>query len=90
MPSPIRLPRSLRAPVSLLAAVGLVVGLGACTGEDEAPEVLRPVTAAPDAPLTVVGEADDASASVAMSASLFRSAPVAVLAPAGDLAAQEL
>jgi hypothetical protein len=48
------------------------------------------VTAAPDAALTVVGDADDAASSVAMSGSLFRSAPVAVLAPAGDVAAQEL
>lgn len=90
MLSPLRLPRSLRTSVSLLAAVGLVAVLGACTAEDRAPEVLRPVTAAPDAPLTVVGQADDSDASVAMSASLFRQAPVAVLAPAGDLAAQEL
>ncbi|OUE24844.1 hypothetical protein [Clavibacter michiganensis] len=90
MTSPLRLPRSLRTSASLVAAVGLVVGLGACTAEDPAPEVVRPVTAAPDAALTVVGEADDASASVAMSGSLFRSAPVAVLAPAGDLPAQAL
>ncbi|MBM7410587.1 hypothetical protein JOE38_000410 [Clavibacter michiganensis] len=90
MPSPLRLPRSLRASVSLLAALGLVAGLGACTPQDQAPERLRPVTAAPEAPLTVVGQADDSDASVAMSASLFRQAPVAVLTPAGDLAAQEL
>ncbi|MFS4506490.1 hypothetical protein ACMA46_09675 [Clavibacter sp. Sh2141] len=90
MPSSLRLPRSLRASLSVIAAAGLVVGLGACTAEDRAPEVTRPVTAAPDAPLTVVGEADDSGASVAMSGSLFRSAPVAVLAPSGDPAAQEL
>ncbi len=48
------------------------------------------MTAAPDAPLTVVGQADDSDASIAMSGSLFRQAPVAVLAPAGDVAAQEL
>ncbi|WP_440697074.1 hypothetical protein [Clavibacter nebraskensis] len=90
MSSPLRLPRSLRAAVSLIAAAGVVVGLGACTAQDESPEVLRPLTAAPDAPLTVVGDADDSGASVAMSGSLFRSSPVAVLAPSGDVAAQEL
>ncbi|MFT2751651.1 hypothetical protein [Clavibacter sp. Sh2088] len=90
MSSPLRLPQSLRAAVSLIVAAGLVVGLGACTAQDEAPDVQRPVTAAPDAPLTVVGDADDSGASVAMSGSLFRSSPVAVLAPSGDVAAQEL
>jgi hypothetical protein len=87
---PLRLPRSLRASVALIAAAGLVAGLGACTAQDDATETLRPVTAAPDAPLTVVGDADDSGASVAMSGSLFRSSPVAVLAPSGDVAAQEL
>ncbi|QOD44992.1 hypothetical protein [Clavibacter zhangzhiyongii] len=90
MPSPILRSRSLRASVSLLAAAALVAGLGACTARQDPPEVARPVTAAPDAALTVVGDADDSSASVAMSGSLFRSAPVSVLAPAGDPAAQEL
>jgi hypothetical protein len=88
--SPLRLPRSLRASASILAAAALVVGLGACTAQDEEPDLQRPVTAAPEGALTVVGEADDAGASVTMSGSLFRSAPVAVLAPAGDLDAQEL
>ncbi|MCJ1710855.1 hypothetical protein MT344_06615 [Clavibacter michiganensis subsp. phaseoli] len=90
MSSPLRLPRSLRASASLLAAVALVAGLGACTAEDRTPDALRPVTAAPEAPLTVVGQADDSDASIAMSGSLFRQAPVAVLAPAGDVEAQEL
>ncbi|MFD2339116.1 hypothetical protein FGG90_03075 [Clavibacter tessellarius] len=90
MPSPIRIPRSLRTSVSLLAVAGVVAGLGACTSEADPPEVQRPVTATPDAALTVVGDADDSGASVAMSGSLFRSAPVAVLAPAGDVAAQAL
>nr|WP_228512204.1 hypothetical protein [Clavibacter sp. VKM Ac-2872] len=88
--SPLRLPRSLRASASLLTALGLIAGLGACSAQRDAPEGGRPVTAAPDAPLTVVGQADDSDASVAMSGSLYRSAPVAVLAPAGDVAAQEL
>jgi hypothetical protein len=88
--SPLRLPRSLRASASLLAAVALVAGLGACTAEERTPDALRPVTAAPEAPLTVVGQADDSDASIAMSGSLFREAPVAVLAPAGDVSAQEL
>ena len=90
MSSPLRLPRSLRASASLLAAVALVAGLGACTAEERTPDALRPVTAAPEAPLTVVGQADDSDASIAMSGSLFREAPVAVLAPAGDVSAQEL
>ncbi|WP_445338543.1 hypothetical protein [Clavibacter sp. CFBP 8614] len=90
MPSPIRLPRSLRTSVSLLVALGVVAGLGACTSATDPDGVQRPVTGAPDAALTVVGDADDSGASVAMSGSLFRSAPVAVLAPAGDVAAQEL
>ena len=90
MPSPTRLPRPLRTSLALLAAAGLVAGLSACTAQDTAPEVLRPVTASPDAPLTVVGDADGSAASVAMSGSLFRSAPVAVLVPADDAAAQEL
>ncbi|MFH6780592.1 hypothetical protein ABOY03_15550, partial [Clavibacter michiganensis] len=90
MPSSIPLPRSIRTSVSLLAVVGLAVGLGACTTQQDALGILRPVTAAPDAPLTVVGQADDSDASIAMSGSLFRQAPVAVLAPAGDVAAQEL
>ncbi|MBW8026432.1 hypothetical protein EOG37_06985 [Clavibacter michiganensis subsp. michiganensis] len=90
MPSSIPLPRSIRTSVSLLAVVGLAVGLGACTTQQDAPGILRPVTAAPDAPLTVVGQADDSDASIAMSGTLFRQAPVAVLAPAGDVAAQEL
>ena len=90
MPSPIRLPRSLRASASLIAVLGVAVGLGACTSPVDPPEVARPVTAVPVAALTVVGDADDAGASVAMSADLFRSAPVAVLAPAGDVAAQSL
>ncbi|RII85664.1 hypothetical protein DZF95_17950, partial [Clavibacter michiganensis] len=90
MSSPLRLPRSLRASAALLAAVALVASLGACTAEDRTPDALRPVTAAPEAPLTVVGQADDSDASIAMSGSLFREAPVAVLAPAGDVEAQEL
>ena len=90
MSSPLRLPRSLRASAALLAAVALVAGLGACTAEERTPDALRPVTAAPEAPLTVVGQADDSDASIAMSGSLFREAPVAVLAPAGDVEAQEL
>ena len=90
MSSPLRLSRSLRASASLLAAVALVAGLGACTAEERTPDALRPVTAAPEAPLTVVGQADDSDASIAMSGSLFREAPVAVLAPAGDVSAQEL
>ncbi|MBF4629927.1 hypothetical protein ITJ42_01710 [Clavibacter michiganensis subsp. phaseoli] len=90
MSSPLRLSRSLRASASLLAAVALVAGLGACTAEERTPDAFRPVTAAPEAPLTVVGQADDSDASIAMSGSLFREAPVAVLAPAGDVEAQEL
>ncbi|MFT2706445.1 hypothetical protein [Clavibacter zhangzhiyongii] len=90
MPSPIPRSRSLRASLSLLAAAAVVAGLGACTVQQDPPEVARPVTAAPVAALTVVGDADDSGASVAMSGSLFRSAPVSVLAPAGDPAAQEL
>jgi hypothetical protein len=88
--SPLHVSRSLRASASLLAAVALVAGLGACTAEERTPDALRPVTAAPEAPLTVVGQADDSDASIAMSGSLFREAPVAVLAPAGDVSAQEL
>ncbi|MBF4616899.1 hypothetical protein ITJ44_02260 [Clavibacter sp. VKM Ac-2873] len=90
MPSPLRLPRSLRASAALVTALCLIAGLGACTAQHDAPEGLRPETGVPDAPLTVVGQADDSDASVAMSGTLFRSAPVAVLAPAGDVAAQEL
>jgi hypothetical protein len=74
-----------RAGTALVAASGL---LAACTGgatEDAAPEpsatpvVLRSSLALPDAPTTVVPDGDAAATAIAVSATLFAEAPVAVL-----------
>lgn len=74
-----------RAFTALVAASAL---LAACTGgatEDAAPEpsatpvVLRSSLALPDAPTTVVPDGDAAATAIAVSATLFAEAPVAVL-----------
>lgn len=74
-----------RAGAALVAASAL---LAACTGgatDDAAPEpsatpvVLRSAVALPDAPTTVVPDGDAAATAIAVSATLFAEAPVAVL-----------
>ncbi|MGY1857951.1 hypothetical protein [Modestobacter sp. SYSU DS0290] len=79
------------------AALALVL-LAGCTGGDASDDpaaegsddVAAAVTAAPDAPRTLVTDADPVASAVSTSRALFRSSPVVVLADADDTAAQLL
>ncbi|MGY1844352.1 hypothetical protein [Modestobacter sp. SYSU DS0875] len=79
------------------AALALVL-LAGCTGGDTSDDpsaegsddVAAAVTAAPDAPRTLVTDADPVASAVSTSRALFRSSPVVVLAEADDAAAQLL
>jgi hypothetical protein len=76
--------RSVRSLLALVVA-GLVLGVAACSGAAPTP---RPTLsqAAPDA-VTVVAQRSAAERSIRASRALFRSAPGAVVAPAGNAGA---
>jgi hypothetical protein len=77
-----------RARATVLAVVGLLA-LSACTAPAP-PADFSVKTSDPDAALTVIDAVNEGDASVATSRELFDSAPVVIVAPAGDAVAQEL
>ncbi|MGY1749956.1 hypothetical protein [Modestobacter sp. SYSU DS0511] len=86
-------------PAAAVPSAALVLALLAgCTGGDTSDDpsaegsddVAAAVTAAPDAPRTLVTDADPVASAVSTSRALFRSSPVVVLAEADDAAAQLL
>ena len=82
----------IRTPFRVTAlAVVAALALSACTAADaERPANTDVQTSDPDAVLTVIADANDHGSSVATSRELFDASPLVVIAPSGDVDAQEL
>ncbi|GAA1959952.1 hypothetical protein [Agromyces allii] len=76
---------TVRRACTALVALGAVIGVAGCTPTPERAEPSVVALHEPDAPLTVVDEADAAAAAIATSAALFASSPVAVVGSTSDL-----
>jgi hypothetical protein len=100
------MPRRTRPPLAVALALTAAVLLAACTpagtGQPEGTaartsepgteqhEIAAVQTSDPEAVLTVIADANDQDASIAMSRALFDVAPLVVIAASGDAVGQEL
>jgi hypothetical protein len=82
-----------RSRILRTAAIGLgtMIALSACTTPQTTESTSTATTiSSPDAPLTVIADPHESAASISISGELFDSAPVVVVAPAGEPATQEV